>query len=213
MTLDQFLKIIETAGLVVGGLWAVLTFYLLQSKRTAELDNALKLKKLLRQQPVLAIEIRVMESGWDVERSKGFLVVFVVLKNEGDQNMDLLFDKATLTVGRLALENSGSQTIKHQQRYPHVHMVPGSNKLEPIDTRVFRAGQKRQLAFSVPISEAGGYFIEFHTVYQRRDFEGEEAPKNAPQQEPIQIDAVEQTIFFATGKSNGNDFSGKSKNE
>jgi len=200
MTLDQFLKVIETVALVVGGLWTVWTFYRLQSARAAELDNQTKLNALLRQQPVLAIEIKVAETAWEEASAKGFLTVLVTLKNEGDQNLDLFFDDAVLTVGHIVFDKAGHQSLKEQHCCAHCHTVPGSNKLEPIPMRIFRAGQKRQLAFSVPITELGVYFVEFHTVYERRPFEGEKASKKAPRIKPTPIDAVEQTIFFATGR-------------
>lgn len=202
LTLEQFLKIIETAALVVGGLWTVWTFYRLQSARTAELDNQTKLNALLRQQPVLAVEIKVAETAWDADATRGFLLVHVSLKNEGDQNLDVFFDDAVLTVGRVVFDKAGHQSIKEQHRCAHGHLVPGDNKLSPISTRIFRAGQKRQLAFSVPIPEPGGYFVEFHAVYQRRPFEGEKGSKQAPRIKPMAIDAVEQAIYFAAGKEN-----------
>jgi len=69
----------------------------------------------------------------------------------------------------------GHQHVKQQQRFPHVHMVPESDKPQPIDMRIFRAA-KRRLAFSAPITETGGHFIGFHTVYKRRPFDGEKPP-------------------------------------
>jgi hypothetical protein len=52
----------------------------------------------------------------------------------------------------------------------------------------------------VPVTKVGGYFVQFHTVYQRRPFEGEKVSKKAPRIKATLIDAIEQTIFFATGK-------------
>ena len=204
MTLEQFLKIIETGALVVGGLWTVWNFYKLQSARAAELDNQTKLNALLRQQPVLAIEIKVAETSLETNSAKDFLIVLVTLKNEGDQNLDVYFDDAVLTVGRIVFDQAGHQSVKELHSYAHCHTVPGSNKLEPIEMRIFRAGQKRQLAFCVLATEPGGYFIEFHTIYQRRPFEGEKSPKKTPRIKPTPIDAVEQTIFFVTGKGAAN---------
>lgn len=203
------LKTIQTLGLVGSGLWAAYTFFRLQRPRTAELENQARRNDLLRQQPILAIEIKVTETGWDKDGKNGLMAVLVTLKNEGDQNLEALFDKAALTVGRIAFDKEGDQIIKKPRRYPHLHMFEEDNKPEPILLRIFRAGQKRQLAFGVPIAEPGGYFIEFHTTYEWRPFDAEivNEKKRHPKPKPIPgIYAFEQTVFYAMGPTSANAF-------
>lgn len=49
----------------------------------------------------------------------------------------------------------------------------------------------------LPISKPGGYIVQFHALYSKIPFDGEKQPaKNL-----LVIDAVEQTIFFATGRA------------
>jgi hypothetical protein len=50
----------------------------------------------------------------------------------------------------------------------------------------------------LPITEPGGYVIQFNADYSKTPFDGEKSSRK----EPVQIHAVEQTIYFATGNPN-----------
>jgi hypothetical protein len=52
--------------------------------------------------------------------------------------------------------------------------------------------------FTVPITEVGGYVVQFHAAYGKVPFDGEKPFREAP---PI-IETIEQTIYFASRKPN-----------
>lgn len=212
VSLEQISEIIKMVGLVAAGLWAAWTFHELKKVRAAELDNNQKLAaiqksrieqeelrmRLLRQQPQLAIQLNVTETASPTEKCKSYLCVTVILKNEGEQNLQVEFDPSALTVGRIVFEKNGEQTI-NVHRFGPSYFVAGSDEPQFFPDRILRAGQKRQMALAVlPITEPGGYLVQFHAVYSRVPFDGEKRSHEAP----FPIDAIEQTIYFATGKSN-----------
>jgi hypothetical protein len=98
-------EIVKTVGLVASGIWVAWTFNKLQKAREAEaginqklaetqkglaetqkyhIDQQEGMTRLLRQQPVLAIELSATES-WDSDQSQGYLCVNVVLEDKGDK--------------------------------------------------------------------------------------------------------------------------------
>jgi hypothetical protein len=209
VSLEQISDIIKMVGLITGGLWAVWTFHKLQRVRAAELVNNEKLTaiqksrieqeelrtRLLRQQPQLAIELTVTEMASLTQTCKSFLCATVILKNEGEQNLRVAFDPSALTIGRMVFEKKGGQTIK-VQRFGPSYFTPDSDEPQFFSERILRIGQKRQMVLAVlPITEPGGYIVQFHAVYSKVPFDGEKPSRK----DPFSIDAIEQTIFFATG--------------
>ncbi len=211
VSLQEVSDIIKVVGLVAGGLWTAWTFHKLQKVRAAEVENNRMLAeiqksrleqqemrtRLLRQQPQFAIELKVVETVRLTGTPKDCLGVTVTLKNEGDQNMWVQFDDSTLIVGRIVFEKNGKQTIKELHRFEPWYFIHGSDTPHPLSERGFRVGARRQLAFAVPITEPGAYFVQFYAVYAKVPFEGEKVSRKAPAEEPIA--AIEQTIHFATG--------------
>jgi hypothetical protein len=234
---DQWTKIVETAAIIIGGFWTLYKFNALQEKRTVELDNRLKLEDLLSHQPNLTMNIKVEEIPWKEGTFCSFLSVLVTIKNEGDQNAYVGFRKGALTVGRIIQDKSGHVSVREVRLFPTFVFREDSSKLEPLilkgslpdndrnksaeDVRIFRAGQERQIAFAVPITELGGYFIQFSCIYKRRPFDAEmnqdeeteslnegtesqdegteAASRTADSKKSAPIHSMQQTIFFATG--------------
>lgn len=153
--------------------------------------------RLLRQQPQLAIELKVVESVRQTDVPKGILCVTVSLKNEGDQNLDVQFDDSTLIVGRIAFEKKGRQTIENLHRRGPLYFTNGSDEPQPLSQRVFRVGQRRQLSFAVPLVEPGAYFVQFYAIYAKAPFDGEKPQHDASSP----VAAIEQMIYFTTGNS------------
>jgi hypothetical protein len=210
VSIAQISDIVKMVGLVAGGLWVAWTFHKLQKVRAAELENNQRLTaiqksrveqeeigtRLLRQQPQLAIQLNVTETVSPTETCKSFLCVTVVLKNEGERNLQIDFDTSALTVGRRVFEKDGKVTID-VKRYGPSYFTPDNNAPQFLPSRILRAGQQRQMAFAIlPVTEPGGYIVQFNALYYKIPFEGEEPSAEAP----FIIDAMEQTIYFATGK-------------
>jgi hypothetical protein len=210
LSLEQVSDLVKLVGLVATGVWAAWTFQKLQKVRAAELENNQRLvemrkarieqdeirTRLLRQQPQLAIQLSIAETPPVIGASKSILCVTVILKNEGEQNLQIAFDDSALTVGRIDFEKSGRQAVRDLHRSSPWYLAPDSDKPQAITDRILRVGQKRQMVFTVPTMEPGAYFVQFQAIYDRFPFDGEKPSHKAP----LTINAIEQVIFFATGK-------------
>jgi hypothetical protein len=206
--LEQLPDIIKAVGLVGGGLWAVWTFHKLQKVRAAELMTNERLTtrqtsriqqeelrtRLLSQQPQLAIKLNVTEAASLTETCKSFLCVTVILKNEGEQNLQVAFDPSALSIGRMVFKN-GDQTID-VHRFGPSYFSSDSYQPQSFRERRLRVGQKRQMVLTVlPVAEPGVYIVQFHAMYYKVPFDGE---KPSPEG-TVYIDAYEQTVCYATG--------------
>jgi hypothetical protein len=213
LSVEQISEITKMIGVVAAGLWAAWTFHKLQKARAAELDNNTKLAgirrsnieheelrtQLLRQQPQLEIDLNVAEAEPMREGDKSSLCVTVVLKNKGQQNLQCDFLPYSLTIGRVVFDDNGEHSFSISSS-PPIWFIPGSNQPEFFDQRILRVGDQRKMALQVlPIQAPGPYFVQFHTVYRKYPFDGQKQFRK----EPVQVNAVEQTIYFATGKPAG----------
>ena len=213
ISLDQFSSLVKTLALVVGGLWAVWTFYRLQKAREAEVKINVEVADLqksqleienekrrrLREQPALAITLEVQEVLDPSETSSSLLCVTATLKNEGDLNLDVTFDDSALTIGRIVRDEHHRESVRELRRSCHWYLPPDGKEgvaLSDSDPRVFRIGQVRKIPFAVQIPDPGVYLVQFQATYRMMPFEGE----NAFRKEPLVITAFEQTIHVGTGQ-------------
>jgi hypothetical protein len=224
ISLQEFFELVKTTALVVGGLWAVWTFHKLRKVREAEakidrdlaetqkalaetqkilaetqkshLDQQEGMTRLLRQQPELAVELSVTES-WDLNRSQGCLCVNVALEDKGEQNLKVWFHPTSLAVGYV----DPKEGIKNEHMYKNYpsYYDPNMKAQIPMTERDFRVGQRRNMVFTVPITKAGAYFIQFHAAYWKIAFDGQEETEKDPRSRAIY--AVEQMIYHATGRT------------
>jgi hypothetical protein len=203
ISFEQASKIIELAALVSGGFWTVYTFYKLQKVRTENLNieqSVLKLQEskqqLLRKQPLLSIDLKATEVGALSAALGNCLLVTAILKNEGEQNLEMTFADSVLIAGRINFGKHKDQTFQVVQRCKAVYFADQGDETAVIPERVFRIGQRRQMEFVVPVTEPGFYLIQFQAIYYRRPFEGERKPVKNPEQ----ILALEQIVCAANGK-------------
>jgi hypothetical protein len=210
-TFEQVSETIKILGLFGSGLWAAWTFQKLQRVRAAELENNQRLSqirttqiehqevrvRLLRQQPQLAVRLNVTEEASPTDAYKSLLCVSVTLKNEGEQNLRIYFDKSALTVATIGFDKDDRQVIGRAKRYPAPYFKTGEDEPQIFSERIFRAGQMRQLTLAVlPVKEPAVYMLQFHALYEREPYDGEKASR----QDTTQIDAIEQTFCVAAGE-------------
>jgi hypothetical protein len=205
-TIDAIKAAVETAAIAVGGLWAAWTFHKLQSVRAADADINNKLteareseRRLLSQQPNLDITFsEIMEQ--DLPNAEGgSLIVSVEIRNSGLRNLEVLFDQATLGVGRFQIDDAPTTRIVNVHRTGPYYLGPEGDQLWEMPYRIFRAGQHRNCFFLSPVSEPGLYLVQFQAVYRALPFEGEQLPEV----EAESIIALEQRIVSITGKGTG----------
>ena len=190
-------------ALVCGGLWTAWTFHKLQRVRAAQfaieksrIDQEEGTERLLSRQPQPAIDIKVTETGPLTKASEHYLSITITVTNQGQLNFDMTFDESTLTVTRMVLESKRIPSVKEIRRMRPVFFQPGTDVMAPLVSRVFRVGARRQIAFAVPITEPGWYFIQFYALYIEVPFSSGMSfpePREA-------IAALEQTMYFATWK-------------
>ena len=135
------------------------------------------------------------------ETCKSSLCVTVTLENQGKQNLEVDFLPSALTIGRMVFNNNEVSTLEVRRFGPSYFAVigngPPSDEPQMMTQRRLRVGQKRKIALAVlPIQGAGAFVVQFHAVYRKVPFDGEEPFS----EDPVQINAIEQTFFFATGK-------------
>jgi hypothetical protein len=211
LSLDQLSDLVKLIALLAGGLWAIWTFHKLQRAREAEININVKVaslrksqlefesdkRKRLREQPVLAISLAVHEVIGTSGESGSILRVTVILKNEGDLNLDVTFDESALTVGRIVQDEHHRQSVRDVRRACRWWFPPDGNKAEALeDPQVFRIGQARTIPFAVHIATPGVYLVQFQATYQKRPFDDEKPLRH----EPVAITAFEQAILIVTGK-------------
>lgn len=211
ISFDQFSNLVEMAALVVGGLWAAWSFHKLQKARGAEVGinvEVATLRKLqleiendkrrhLREQPALGIALEAHEVIDASETSGSVLCVTATLKNEGELNLEVMFDESALTVGRLVHDEHHRQSVKDLRRSSHWYLAPDGKKGEAfLAERIFRIGQTRRIPFAVQLRDAGVYLVQFQATYNKVPFDDEKASRR----EPVAITALEQTIYVATGQ-------------
>jgi hypothetical protein len=215
ISFDQGMSILQMIFLAAGGLWALWTFYKLQQARKAEQDyqkSRLEQEDIrtnqLRQQPQLAIQLQINEIACFTDMCKSFLCITVKLKNEGEQNLQANFSPTALTVGHVVFNPDKKQTIAIQ-RYGSPFFCEDNDVPDLKSYRILKVGQAREIALAViPVSEPGAYILQFQTVYHKTPFEGEVPPK----EDPELIDAIEQTIYYATGASTSSTINTSSSN-
>ena len=105
------------------------------------------------------------------------------------------FDRSALIAGHINFGDGLYKFEKIQMQYP-VYFPDTTETLIALTERDFRVGQRRHMVFAVPITEVGGYFLQFHAAYWRIPFD-DETPSTAS---PRAIHALEQMIYQATGQ-------------
>jgi hypothetical protein len=205
ISFQQFSEATKLVALLVGGFWAVWTFHKLQKVQAAELGNrqtrvAIRKSRiehqelrirLLRQQPQLAVELNISETAAAIANYKSFLCVSVTLKNEGEQNLNVIFGPNPLTVGRILFQNDGKRSLEIQKLGASLFV---DKHEEPVRERMLRVGQKRQMALTIiPIAEPSAYIFQFEAIYNRRPFDDENSSERG-----MDVAAIEQAFYFAT---------------
>lgn len=201
-TVDIVKAVVETAAIAVAALWAAWTFHKLQSVRAAaaEINNKLTTtreieRRLLSGQPNLDITFSEITEQYSPGAVGGSLIVSVEIRNSGLRNLELYFDKATLAVGRFQAEEVSAGRMCYVHRTGPQYLPDRGDTLEVMAYRIFRAGQRRNMVFIVPVSGSGPHLVQFQTAYHALPFEGE-----STKIERTLINAVEQRIVSVTGK-------------
>jgi hypothetical protein len=168
-------SIITSIAIIVGGGWALFTFWDLGTRYKAQLDIAESEQRLI-EQPVLNIDIR-----WDVflnsngpNKQVGIRVIF---RNDGKRGVSI--EKIRLQFK--AVGGTKATTIEPVS-------LEDDGEVKEILMRLLRPGQSRSLAFITKPLAPGPYLVQARTIYTGFKIEG--GALVASDDEPI--DALEQ---------------------
>ena len=194
-SVELAIELSKAVALLVSGLWVAWTFQKLQKARAATLDVVERKNRLLSQQPQLSIKLSITEEPSISDDFKSLLCIAVSLTNQGEQNLETIFDSDSLIVAKVSLERKHSLTAKPVfSSSPSWLSSRESAGLEALPNRVFKVGATRSMVLAViPVPEPSVYFIQFKTVFYKVPFEGDdETPE-----ETIHITAIEQAFHVS----------------
>lgn len=181
-------SIVETIAVVIGGLWIAWTFHKLQSVRASEADISNKLReadksqaetheaarRLLSQQPNLEIEFDdFLEHTEEGVEGGSFLGVTLHLRNTGSRNLVVEFDETTLSVARFVLRDRELREMSEVYRTAFRWIAERGTTLVPVEYRILRVGQQRQIVVVAPARTPGLYLVQFRALYYMLPFDSE----------------------------------------
>ncbi len=156
--------VVTTIGIVVGGIWVLVTFWGQHVIQKANLDVAKTEKEIRKieqdslEQPVLRTTIitgPATDDGYPAS-------IMVTFRNEG--KLALNFQDPELRLMQLtsgkALEAEKGQPIRLG-----ANILEDDGTLSRMPARILRASQERSLAFVLPKLAAGRYFVEVRADY------------------------------------------------
>jgi hypothetical protein len=207
------INVAKVVGLFISGLWVAWTFHKLQKVRAADLENnerssrlrASRLEqqagrtKLLAQQPQLSVGLSITEEPSPSSDYESILCVAITLSNEGEQNLEAMFDSSALTVAAISFSEDGAPLMQVVLRTCPFYFTDQSDEPQEMPPRIFRSGQSRKVAAAVlPVPEPSAYFFQFQTTYFKVPFDGDKSPTK----DSIYINALEQVFYVASGRKN-----------
>src|SRR5690242_9968339 len=197
-TVDVIRSSVEATAIAIGGLWAAWTFQKLQSVRAADAEINQKIaasreseRRLLSEQPNLEITFSNISEYYSVSSEDATLAISVDVQNSGVRNLQIVFHKASLTVGRVQRFDSSSKALVDVHRMSPYWLPYSGSKLEVMPSRIFRAGQRRSIVFVLAVGTPGLYFVQFQAPYASLPFEGEPVDD---EDESLWINAIEERL-------------------
>jgi hypothetical protein len=186
--------VLAVAAIAAGG-WAYFTFTSLGSVKKAAIDQA-EVEQRIRRAPVLQIELSAKPA---LASADGHLVlVEVVLKNDGKQDLKLVLPESPLLLSRVSISGDSMKASSRLLRAPHV-TIEQNGELKAVPERIFRAGQSRSIPFAVRVPESGDYLVQFLATYYGVELHnGLDQPTDEGS-----IDAVAQ-LFIHVGQNKRN---------
>ncbi|HEV7406939.1 MAG TPA: hypothetical protein VGO01_00510 [Bradyrhizobium sp.] len=203
MKLEDFDKLtsglqhaVTTAGIVIGGVWVLYTFWGQHVLQKASLDvtkTQQEIKKIEQDslvQPVLRI---IISPG--VTTDDGYPIsVTAIFRNEGKRALN--FERIKLSIMQL-LDEKGLKAEKAHPIRIKAKILESDGTLSDMPARILRTGQERNVAFILPKLAAGTYFVELFAEYDGMDIVNGQFIKSKDET----IDAREQTVLRVPIKS------------
>ena len=194
---SELQSIVASAGIVVGGIWVLYTFWGQHIVQRANLDVAKTEKEIKKieqeslEQPVLRTTIMPAAFNDDGYPAS------VTARFRNDGKLALSFRDTQLSLMQLA-DKKDQQAERMQPVRIGAKFMERDGTLSDMPARILRAGQERSLAFVLPELKEGSYFVELRTIYDGlKIVDGNFEPSN-----DVPIEAVEQTVLSVPSRIN-----------
>jgi hypothetical protein len=161
-------SIITAIGIVVGGVWVLVTFWELGTVEKSradiaklELEQRVSAEELAERQPILLIDIKWDTSGGTIG-GKRYISLQAKLRNDGKHPVS--FRDTYALISRL-LQQSGQPDPGEKTLRMSASILNDDGSICTPRERVLRSGQSRTIAFLVPPLMPGNYLIQIKTIY------------------------------------------------
>ena len=155
-------------SIIVGGVWILATFNLLQerAKAQSELQSArtqlIAVKKQIEgvHSSYIQINEKLIELPKSDDSNNFGLIVNVGLQNTGTESVDMHWGDTPLSVYKMAYQNGTEMAFK-KTFSPQVLRINEDNRKAHIQSAYLFSGAKKDLSFFVELEEEGLYYIVF----------------------------------------------------
>lgn len=162
-------------GIVVTGFWGYHTFEILSQRETAETNLAktnsdlekakLEFKELKdRIDGTISSDISIDIEQVPVSESKPGLIISVTVKNNGTQDIDMIWSKSPLKVYKVAYKGDRIASLDVMEPYLYRSIKASeSERTVFIDNLHLFIGAKKVLSFFTEVESGGLYYITFES--------------------------------------------------
>jgi hypothetical protein len=150
-------SLVVSIGLILGGIWTLLTFriFALKDKAEAELQ---KIKQELSQSPVIQISMQAKQK--DISQdSNRYIEVDVVVENKGNKAANIkLSDNTPLTIARVEVSSENKVSEQTKNDIPIYYVEENIQTLVKIK---LRPGFSESYSFIARVDQPGIYLLTF----------------------------------------------------
>ncbi|MCH8344077.1 MAG: hypothetical protein IH983_08810 [Planctomycetes bacterium] len=179
-------SIVTLVAIVGAAAWALYTFWRLGTINRARAEIT-ALERSAMEQPVLQIDVG-MKPASQTATTHRHLAVTAKFRNDGKRTV--VFQAPTLIVSRVAPGKDERLADGHVERLT-ARLLNEQGTLEPMPTRVLRAGQARTVAFFVSLPSPGHYLLQLKAIYYGAELRDGKFQQSAD--EPVE--AIEQAVI------------------
>lgn len=162
---ENFHYLALTLAIIVGGVWTLYTFDVLNKKENAvqELEKTEKELKELQDKidGTNSSYIQIQSQQFDFKEGKFGLIVNVLVQNTGTNDVDMTWDKSPLRIYKVE-SRKGDQQKLYNELIPQIYdgFDSSGNKTALQNLYLF-VGAKKELSFFVELEKQGLYYVRF----------------------------------------------------
>jgi hypothetical protein len=160
-------NVVVAVGVIVGGVWAILSFGLLGQLQRSRLELE-SLNRQLNEQAAIELDLEIVPLVVPKD-AKRYLRVFVTAENKGNRRARLQLDKKP----PLFVMSAAVQEDRTVSFGPALDFFPPPRRRDAnaafMGSKVVRAGTKEDLEFLVTVPNQGLYWVVFNVPVETED--------------------------------------------